>query len=58
MNADCKKCRGTGWVCEDHPDMPFGHDDELDCEGDGYPCPDCNAKGEEREEEKDAEDLI
>ena len=35
----CKKCDHTGWICEQHPDKPFPHDD---CAGPGDPCPYCN----------------
>jgi hypothetical protein len=36
---DCKLCRGQRWVCEEHPDRPWGHED---CDGAGMPCPMCN----------------
>ncbi len=39
----CKLCKDEGWICEEHPDKPFGHDD---CCGWGDPCPDCNDGGE------------
>jgi hypothetical protein len=31
----CGRC-ADGWVCEDHPDQPHGHDG---CDGAGEPCP-------------------
>lgn len=37
-----KLCDGTGWICEQHPWLPFGHDD---CGGPGIPCS-CNPRGE------------
>jgi hypothetical protein len=41
---NCPTCRGTGWVCENHPDKPW--DDEMGCTcGAGLPC-ECNT-GEE-----------
>lgn len=30
----CPKC-AEGWVCEEHPDKPWPHDD---CAGPGVPC--------------------
>jgi len=36
---DCERCKGDGWVCENHDDQPQCHDD---CGGAGMPCPDCN----------------
>ena len=36
------RCSDTGWVCEQHPDKPFGHDG---CPGPGDPCPVCNSAG-------------
>jgi hypothetical protein len=36
----CARCQDTRWVCEEHPEMPMGHDG---CGGAGDPCPDCNA---------------
>jgi hypothetical protein len=36
----CPRCQGAGWVCENHPDRPWGHD--HDCSRAGMPCPDCN----------------
>lgn len=34
---DCANCDGDGWVCEDHPEVPF----EKCCGGAGMPCT-CN----------------
>lgn len=39
---DHKLCDGTGWLCEQHPRLAFGHDD---CAGPGIPCT-CNPLGE------------
>ena len=34
----CLACRGSGWLCEEHPTMTWEHDD---CDGAGVPCA-CN----------------
>lgn len=34
-NVECPVCEGEGWRCEEHPDLPFPHDD---CAGPGMPC--------------------
>lgn len=31
----CPKCNGGGWVCEDHPDLPWNHNENC---GAGMPC--------------------
>ena len=36
---NCKRCRESHWVCEEHPDKPMGHDG---CKAAGDPCPVCN----------------
>jgi hypothetical protein len=33
------RCQGERWICEEHPDQPWPHDD---CAGPGEPCPLCN----------------
>jgi hypothetical protein len=40
----CGTCKGTRWVCEDHPDRPWGggHPNACQCGGAGMPCPTCN----------------
>lgn len=38
---DCPICKGTGWVCEEHPDKPWEHDG---CGGAGGRCV-CNPEG-------------
>jgi hypothetical protein len=35
----CSRCCGERWVCEQHPDELWPHDD---CAGPGEPCPNCN----------------
>ena len=35
----CARCRGSGWLCDEHPTLPWDHDD---CEGAGVACG-CNA---------------
>lgn len=32
----CPLCKGSGWVCEDHPHLPFMHD--PDCGAEGRKC--------------------
>ena len=34
MRLRCGKC-DNGWICEEHPDLPWPHDD---CGGPGVPC--------------------
>lgn len=36
----CLVCRGSGWLCDEHPTLPWDHDDE--CDGVGIAC-NCNA---------------
>lgn len=40
----CKHCDDSGWVCENHPNSPWGGtctgDNACDC-GAGAPCPSC-----------------
>jgi hypothetical protein len=42
MTEYCGRCReGEGWICEQHPNKPFPHND---CNGPGMPCVNgCNA---------------
>jgi hypothetical protein len=35
----CAKCRGSGWLCDEHPLLPWEHDH---CDGAGIACA-CNA---------------
>jgi hypothetical protein len=35
----CAVCRGSGWLCDEHPTLPWEHDD---CDGVGIVCG-CNA---------------
>lgn len=39
-NVRCANCDGEGWVCEDHPEVPW-MDGEGCCGGAGMPCS-CN----------------
>lgn len=34
------RCRGNGWVCEEHPDQPYGFELPVSCwcEAPGMPC--------------------
>jgi hypothetical protein len=34
----CAKCRGSGWLCDEHPQLPWEHEH---CDGVGIPC-NCN----------------
>lgn len=42
----CKRCDGQGWVCENHPDLPWDGvstaPNACGCGGAGAPCADCN----------------
>ena len=37
----CAFCEGSGWLCADHPTLPWKHDD---CGSEGAPCV-CNPTG-------------
>lgn len=41
----CPNCSDTGFVCEDHPDRPWGGiatgDHVCTCHAAGMPCPTC-----------------
>lgn len=36
----CEKCNNTGWVCEDHDNLPWesGFENDCTCGGAGMPC--------------------
>jgi len=38
--SKCANCDGTGWVCEDHPEVPWLYGENC-CGGAGSPCA-CN----------------
>jgi hypothetical protein len=38
----CSLCVGERWICEQHPQKPWPHDDRS-CAGPGLPCWVCNA---------------
>jgi hypothetical protein len=40
MKKDCPTCLGIGWVCENHPQMPWSDEGGCTC-GAGMPCS-CN----------------
>ena len=44
----CGTCQGARWVCEDHPDRPWGnsHPNSCRCGGAGMPCRVCNVPNE------------
>jgi hypothetical protein len=46
-DPSCERCAGTGWVCEEHDDKPWGDmtgpwPTSCHCGGAGKPCPECN----------------
>ena len=41
----CPICKGARWVCEAHPDRPWGIQGECDCGEPGMPCKFCNPCG-------------
>ena len=38
----CRRCEDARWVCENHPNKPWGGKENKCCGGAGMPCPDCN----------------
>ena len=40
-SGSCVSCAECGWVCQDHPDSPWEHDN---CGAPGVPCA-CNPRG-------------
>lgn len=46
----CAYCDDTGWVCEDHADLPWdgvsSRFDACSCGGAGAPCARCNPAGD------------
>lgn len=41
QQALCPTCKGQGWVCENHSELPWDHPDGCNC-GAGQPCETCN----------------
>ncbi|HVQ04885.1 MAG TPA: hypothetical protein VMT14_15295 [Burkholderiaceae bacterium] len=39
LKAVCPICRGSGWLCDEHPAQPWEHED---CDGVGVACG-CNS---------------
>lgn len=39
-DPQCANCDGEGWVCENHPEVPWGEGEGC-CGGAGQPCS-CN----------------
>jgi hypothetical protein len=39
----CSSCSDSGYVCENHPDRPWGYlvADGCECGAAGMPCPEC-----------------
>lgn len=53
LTAACSTCNGTEWVCEFHPDKPWGDQpnsgpNACHCGGAGKPCPECNPLSKEK----------
>ena len=44
-NPLCANCDGEGWVCENHPEVPWSYGDGC-CGGAGAPCA-CNPLSDE-----------
>lgn len=40
--SDCAICKGEGWVCENHPEIPWNGGNQECCGGAGSPCA-CNS---------------
>jgi hypothetical protein len=53
----CLRCRNARWVCEAHPDRPWGIKGGCPCGGPGDPCPVCNNVDEDEVPEL-AEDFV
>jgi len=45
VDEPCPICHGARWVCEEHPDRPWGVKGECECGGPGMPCKFCNPSG-------------
>jgi hypothetical protein len=45
---DCTLCGGEGWVCADHPHLPWAgtstRADACNCGAEGAQCPQCNSE--------------
>jgi hypothetical protein len=52
---NCPNCLGIGWVCENHPQMPWSDEDGCTC-GAGMPCA-CNT-GEDTDNVPDISEII
>ena len=37
-NGRCKICKGYGWVCADHPDVPWDEGQGCGCGAEGMKC--------------------
>lgn len=42
MTLACIVCEDCGWVCENHPAIPWEGPHACPCGGAGAPCPICN----------------
>jgi hypothetical protein len=41
-SVPCRRCDSSRWVCEVHPERPWGGPHACGCDAAGMPCPDCN----------------
>lgn len=52
-STECVRCADTGWVCEEHTDLPWESSDDIPnrcpCAAPGVPCPDCNTDNPPRD---------
>lgn len=42
IQPKCNNCDSMGWVCEEHPDIPWDGPKACNCGGAGMPCLVCN----------------
>lgn len=42
VQPECARCNSSGWVCENHHDVPWADGDAGCCDGAGEPCRVCN----------------
>ena len=54
----CANCDDEGWVCENHPEIPFFGGDKKCCGGAGMPCSCNTANPPWAFNLQDSEDLI
>lgn len=52
LQPSCPRCGRERWICEEHPEQPWPHDN---CAGPGIPCPLCNPAGPDERPELPAD---